>query len=112
MRRILGRTVTVTVDRPLGSRHPRWPDMIYPVNYGYVTGITGGDGEAQDAYILGVDSPLETFEGRVIAVIHRLDDVEDKWVVAPEDRPFAAEEIEAAVAFQERYFCHELFMAM
>ncbi len=106
---IIGRTVTVTVDRPMGSRHPRYPDMVYPVNYGYVAGIMGGDGEGQDAYVLGVDEPAEALTGRVIAVIHRLDDCEDKWVVAPEACLFTAEEITEAVHFQEQYFRYELF---
>ena len=101
---MIGATVTVLVDRPLGSAHPEYPDLIYPVNYGYVPGIMSPDGEEQDAYILGVDRPLKRFSGRVIAVIHRLDDVEDKWVVAPEGRSFSAAEIAAAVDFQERYF--------
>ncbi|MBR5094610.1 MAG: inorganic pyrophosphatase [Oscillospiraceae bacterium] len=96
------------VDRPLGSAHPEHPDLIYPVNYGYVPGVFAGDGEEQDVYILGVGEPLERFTGRLIARIHRLDDVEDKWVLAPEGRHFTREEIAAAVAFQERYFRSEI----
>ena len=103
-RDILGKLVTVTVDRPLGSRHPRYPDTVYPINYGFVEGVAAQDGEWQDAYILGVAEPVTAFEGRVIAVIHRLDDVEDKWVVAPEGTTLQAEQIRAATAFQERYF--------
>lgn len=97
-------SVFVIVDRPLGSCHPQWPDSIYPVNYGYVPGLPAPDGEEQDVYILGVDHPLETFTGPVIAVIDRADDVEDKWVVAPQGRHFTREQIESAVRFQERYF--------
>ncbi|MBQ7800717.1 MAG: inorganic pyrophosphatase [Oscillospiraceae bacterium] len=105
---MIGKTVTVTVDRPLGSYHPRHPDIYYPINYGFVEGILAPDGEEQDVYILGVDFPIETFTGKVIAIIHRQDDVEDKWVVAPEDMTFTKEEIEAAVHFQERYFDSEI----
>lgn len=100
--------VTVMVDRPLGSRHPKHADILYTVNYGYVEGILAGDGEEQDVYILGVDEPLKRFTGRVIAVIHRLDDVEDKWVAAPEGAVFTADEIAAKVAFQEQYFKSEI----
>ena len=107
---VLGRTVTVIVDRPLGSRHPQHSDIIYGVNYGYVPGVTAGDGEAQDAYILGVDSPVAYFTGRVIAVIRRLNDLEDKWVVAPEGSSFTIEEIARRVAFQEQYFRTEIIM--
>ena len=98
---MIGRTVTVAVDRPLGSRHPEYPELIYPVNYGYIPGILAGDGEEQDAYILGVEEPVRTFTGRVIAVIHRLDDAEDKWVLAPAGSVYTAEQIAAATAFQE-----------
>ena len=101
---MIGRIVTVTIDRPLGSCHPMHPDIYYSVNYGYIEGIIAPDGEEQDAYILGVDIPLQTFTGEVIAVIHRKDDVENKWVVAPEGMTFSQEEIEELTRFQERYF--------
>lgn len=74
---MIGETVTVTIDRPLGTCHPEHPDLYYPVNYGYIEGVIGGDGEEQDAYVLGVDVPVESFTGTVIAVIHRNDDVEE-----------------------------------
>ena len=104
LKELLGSTVTVYVDRALGSRHPRFTDMIYPVNYGYVKDVIGGDGEEQDAYILGVDQPLDRFTGRVIAIIHRTDDVEDKLVVAPVGVTFDEGQIKEATHFQEQYF--------
>ena len=96
--------VTVTIDRPLGSYHPERKDFYYPVNYGYIEGIIAPDGEEQDAYVLGVDEPVEKFTGIVIAIIHRNDDVEEKWVVAPEGQRFSKEEIMNQVHFQEQYF--------
>lgn len=102
--------VKVKVDRPLGSCHPVYQDLHYPINYGYVEGIMAPDGEEQDVYILGVDVPLEEFTGRVIAVIHRLDDVEEKWVAAPEGKTFTEEEIREQVSFQEQYFQYEIRM--
>ena len=101
--------VKITVDRPLGSRHPEF-DMIYPVNYGYVEGVFAGDGEEQDAYILGINEPLSEFEGKLIAIVHRINDNEDKWVVAPYDMSFSREEIENALHFQEQYFETEVEM--
>lgn len=97
-------TVTVTIDRPLGSCHPNHPDLYYPVNYGYIKGITAPDGEDQDAYVLGIEVPLSEFTGKVIAVIHREDDIEDKWVVAPENMTFTENEIRSLTDFQEQYF--------
>lgn len=102
-RRFLGRAVSVMIDRPLGSCHPRW-DFIYPVNYGYVPETSSGDGEPLDAYILGVFEPLEVFTGRCIAIVHRPDDDDDKLVLVPEGRDYTLEQIEALTEFQERFF--------
>jgi inorganic pyrophosphatase len=105
---MIGSVVTVKIDRPSGSRHPEYKDMIYPINYGYIEGITAPDGEWQDAYIIGVDEPLNEFEGVVIAVIHRNDDAEEKWVVAPKGQTFSIEYIKSQVEFQERFFDCEI----
>lgn len=107
---VIGSLVKVTVDRPLGSAHPEHPDIIYGVNYGFAEGVVGGDGEAQDAYVLGVSVPVKEFCGYVAAVIVRRNDVETKWIVAPIGRKFSKEEIEKAVYFQERYFKYEVMM--
>ena len=107
---MIGTIVTVTVDRPLGSFHPKHPDIYYPVNYGYIEGVFAPDGEEQDAYILGVDIPLKTFTGMVIAIIHRMNDVEDKWVVAPEGMTFTKKQIEKMTHFQEQYFDSEIIL--
>lgn len=100
----LGKTVTVKIDRPLGSVHPRHKDIVYPVNYGYIPGVIGGDGAELDAYLLGVDVPVEEFSGRVIGIVHRENDVEDKLVAAPEGMRFNQAEIAGAVRFQEQFF--------
>ena len=107
---MLGNTVKVIVDRPLGSCHPEYSDMIYPVNYGYIEGIMAPDGEEQDAYILGVNVPVKEFSGKVIAIIRRKDDIEEKWVVAPDNISFSSEEIVKQVAFAEQYFDSEILM--
>lgn len=107
---VLGRAVHCVMDRPLGSRHPRYPDMLYTVNYGCVPGVMAGDGAEQDVYVLGPTAPLETFDGVVIAVIHRFDDCEDKWVVAEAGARYTAEDIRAAVAFQEKYYRSEILL--
>lgn len=82
--------------------------MYYPINYGYIKGIIAPDGAEQEAYILGVDEPVKEFTGRIIAIIHRSDDVEEKWVVAPDGVTFTKEEIMDAVHFQEQYFQSEV----
>lgn len=107
---MIGKIVKVTVDRPLGSYHPKHKDIYYPINYGYIEGVIAPDGEEQDAYILGVNEPIKEFVGRIIAIIHRFDDVEEKWVVVPEDVSFTKDEIMQQVEFQEKYFKSEIRM--
>lgn len=107
---IIGKIVKGTIDRPLGTSHPCHKEMIYPINYGYVDGVFAGDGAEQDVYVFGTDQPLQTYEGKVIGVYHRLNDVEDKWIVALDDRHYTEKEILESIAFQEQYFMGELYL--
>lgn len=98
---LLGQKLHIEVDRPIGYRHGQ---LVYPVNYGYVPGMAAGDGEDQDAYILGISEPLRTFDGQVIGIVRRKNDCEDKLVVAPEGTVFHQAQIAEAVRFQEQHF--------
>lgn len=104
----LGKTVTILIDRPVGSVHPKHDDIIYPINYGFIPGVLGGDGEELDVYLLGVDIPLSEFTGKIIGIVHRHNDIEDKLVMAPEETSFTAEEISGAVRFQEQFYDSEI----
>lgn len=106
----LGQIVEIEIDRPLGSAHPKHPDLIYPVNYGFIPGVLGGDGEELDVYLLGVDKPASKYPAQIIAIVHRLDDEEDKLVGAPVGTHFTKAEIKKSVAFQEQYFKTEVEM--
>ena len=108
----LNKIVDVVMDRPLGSRHSeKYPNHIYPVNYGYVPNTISGDGEELDCYILGVFEPLETFKGKCIAIIHRTNDNDDKLIVVPKGKNYSNEEIRALTEFQERFFESEIIRA-
>jgi inorganic pyrophosphatase len=102
-RAFIGQTVDVRIDRPLGSRHPE-RGFIYPVNYGFIPDVLAPDGENLDAYVLGIFEPLENFSGKCIAIIHRLDDNDDKLVVTAAERNYTDEQIIALTEFQERFF--------
>lgn len=104
----LGKTVTVVVDRPLGSKHPKH-GFVYEVNYGYIPDTKSPDGEELDAYYLGVDKPIEKADGVCIAVIHRTDDDDDKLVVVHQGIDIDNEKIEKLVEFQEKWFKHQIF---
>ena len=103
----LDKKVKIVMDRPMGSKHPKW-NFIYPINYGYVPNTISGDGEELDAYIVGIFEPVEEYEGKCIAAIHRLDNDDDKLVIAPEEKIYTKQQIEALVEFQERFFEHEI----
>ena len=100
----LGRTVTMEADRPIGYTHTKnGHTFTYPINYGFIPGVLGGDGEELDVYLLGVDHPVERFVGVIIGAVIRTDDEEDKLVMAPAGMRCSADEIRAAVDFQEKY---------
>ncbi|UYP00346.1 GrpB family protein [Oceanotoga sp. DSM 15011] len=100
----LGKTVKIKIDRPIGSSHPKYSDLIYPVNYGYIPGVLGGDGEELDVYLLGIDNPVKNYIARIIGIIHRHNDIEDKLVAAPEGINFTKTEIKKILHFQEQYY--------
>lgn len=108
-RHIIGKTVRGKVDRPLGTIHPHYPDISYPINYGYVEDTFAADGEEQDVYVFGAKEPLLTFEGKVIAVWHRFDDSEDKWIVSLNGEAFREEVILGDISFQEQFFWGKLY---
>ena len=105
--RYIGETVTVKIDRPLNSKHPKH-GFIYPVNYGFIPNTVSGDGKELDAYVLGVNEPVNEFTGKCVAVIHRTNDDDDKLVVVPSQTDITDAQIEEQTAFQEQWFKHIL----
>jgi len=102
-----GQEVEVVIDRPLGSKHPKY-GFVYEVNYGFVPNTKAPDGQELDAYFLGVKTSVEKATGIVKAIIHRLKDDDDKLVVMPPEVEMADAEILRAVQFMEKWFEHEL----
>lgn len=99
----LNQIVNVKIDRQLGSNHPKH-GFIYMLNYGYIPNTISGDGEELDAYLLGVFEPVEEFTGKVIAIIKRTNDNDDKLIVVPDGKTYSDEQIRALTEFQERFF--------
>ena len=105
VRSYLGKVVKIGIDRPIGYVHEKEKyTLTYRINYGYIPNVIGGDGEELDVYLLGVDVPVEEYEAKIIAIVHRENDIEDKLVAAPVGKSFSEVEIRAAVDFQEKYY--------
>lgn len=101
----LGKMVDIKIDRPIGYVHKKENySLTYPINYGYIPGVIGGDGEELDVYLLGVNEPVTEYKAKIIATAYREDDVEDKLVAAPIGLNLTKEEIERAIHFQEQYY--------
>ncbi len=108
MKQYLGQLMTIHIDRPMGSRHPEY-GFLHPLNYGYVPNTVSGDGEPIDVYLLGVFESVQVFNGRCIAIIHRLDDDDDKLIIVPKGRYYTDEQIHALTEFQERFFISQIW---
>ena len=105
----LGKKVVIGIDRPIGYVHNKEKySLTYPINYGYIPGVIGGDGEELDVYLLGVNESVCEYECEIIAIAHRHNDVEDKLVGAPVGMRFSKEEIAEAIRFQEQYYDTEI----
>ena len=103
----LGKIVTVKIDRPMGSKHPKH-GFIYPVNYGFVPNTKAADGEELDVYLLGVFEPVEEYTGRCIAYVRRLYGDDDKLIVVPKDKNYYLDQIDSLIEFQERFFSYKI----
>lgn len=99
----LGKEVVVKIDRPLGSRHKKH-GFMYMLNYGYIPDTISGDEEELDAYLLSEFEPVDKSKGKVIAVIHRINDDDDKLIVSKDGVNYSDDQIKALTEFQERYF--------
>lgn len=100
----IGKNIKVKIEQPIGSCHPEYPEMIYSVNYGFVPNTISGDNEELDCYVLGEDEALNEYAGKCIAVIHRLEEDDDKLILVPSNKNPTDEEIKKMTDFQEKYF--------
>jgi len=100
----LGKIVKAVIDRPLWSKPVKeHPDFMYELNYGYIPNTISGDGEELDCYVLGVDEPIKEFEGECIAIVHRLNEIDDKLILVPIGKKYTIKEIKDLIYFSEKH---------
>jgi inorganic pyrophosphatase len=70
----------IVIDRPMGSLHPRNPDIVYPLDYGYLAGTSSADGDGIDLWI--GSQTEKTLEAALVVVNLRKRDSEIKLLLA------------------------------
>jgi inorganic pyrophosphatase len=104
-KKYLGKDVELIIDQPYNSYYK---GICYEANYGYVPNTVAPDGEGLDGYFLGPKEPFDKVSGTCIAIIHRLEDDDDKLIVVPQGSSMTDNEIETAVNFREHLFKHTI----
>lgn len=99
----IGKNVEVIIDRQLGSSHPKW-GFRYDLNYGYIANTLSPDGEELDAYLFGLNEPVLKGRGKVVAIIHRTNDDDDKLIVSCDGNDIDDTTIRKYTDFQEKFF--------
>lgn len=111
MKSLIGMELDAIITRPIGTVHPRYKDIIYEVNYGVVKDFELKDGRDLKTYIVGESMPTElngTYHGKVLAILHRLNDENDRIIIAPIGRTLSDDEIISKTEFAEQYFVSEI----
>jgi inorganic pyrophosphatase len=85
----------LVIDRPKGSPHPRFPEILYPLDYGYLEGTTSGDGGGIDAW-LGV-SGTRDLSAVILTVDLLKSDVEIKMMLG-----CSKEELQTILVFHNK----------
>ncbi|MDQ2906036.1 MAG: inorganic pyrophosphatase [Chloroflexota bacterium] len=89
-------TSDIIIDRPRGSLHPRYPDVRYPLDYGYLQGTSSGDGAGIDVWIGSL--PDRTVEALIRTVDLKKRDTEIKLLLG-----CTPEKVQPILAFHQRF---------
>lgn len=92
---ILVSSSEIVLDRPRGTSHPRYPDFIYPLDYGYLKGTYSGDGDGIDVWVGSLTERCVT--GMIVCVDLVKRDSECKVLIA-----CTHEEMQAIAAIHQR----------
>jgi inorganic pyrophosphatase len=65
----------IEIDRPKGSIHPMWPEITYPIDYGFIRDTLGTDGDELDIFVGTASNGLVA---AILTMDHRRGDRECK----------------------------------
>ncbi|MDP9842341.1 hypothetical protein [Streptosporangium lutulentum] len=82
---LLVSTAEIVVDRPAGSAHPKVGSFVYPLDYGFLRGTQGGDGEGIDVWIGSAAAPAVTAVACTVDLVKRNSEVKFLWRCSPEE---------------------------
>lgn len=111
MKSLIGKELDAIITRPIGTVHPRYKDIIYEVNYGILKDYELKDNKELKTYIVGESMPTSQngiYHGKVLAILHRLNDDNDRIIIAPIGRTLSDDEIISKTEFAEQYFVSEI----
>jgi inorganic pyrophosphatase len=72
---------SIVIDRPKGSQHPRYPEVTYPLDYGYLEGTTSADGDGTDVWLGSLNTIDQTLTGILCTFDTLKHDVEIKLLI-------------------------------
>ena len=76
---LIGQEVTIYIDRPIGTRHPKYKDIVYPINYGYIKDIS-------DIYNLNNDNILEIINNATIEKFNGKDNILESVIIKENEK--------------------------
>lgn len=106
LREMIGKEVVVYVDKPIGYQEEN--NGTYSINCGYLKQYLNHLEEKQEAYVLGVNKPVNTFKGKVIGIVNRKDDNRDILLIAPKNSKMKTSDINKSIYFKEKNYNHKI----
>ena len=104
---MLGKYVRIKVTHPIHS-YSNEQGFTYELNYGEVEGAKQFNASVKGAFIMGINHPVRSFDGRVVGVVRYDGSNEIDWVVAPKSTRFINIDIANGIEFAVRDKKHTL----
>ncbi len=104
---MLGKYVRIKVTHPIHS-YSNEQGFTYELNYGEVEGAKQFNASVKGAFIMGINHPVRSFDGRVVGIVRYDGSNETDWVVAPKSTRFINIDIANGIDFAVKNKNHTL----